>query len=298
MPRCASSVTSFSTLSASVMNISPKVRGSTKRSCPPWVNVMTTCVCFAIASRELLARSSWPDMPRWITSTSSPSRRSNRYLPRRSTPVILRSTSRVVNCLRLWWRRTERIPSTSTALTFLPTTSRSRSRRTTSTSGSSGISHPDTVPPVGRGADRLVLQPFPCDTRRRLLRRLLGAPFTRAVLLVAEVHRGEEALRVVGALVTDLVAGQLVAASGRQFLQPRLVVLASGADRLLTDAPFEQVEHEPRGGLDAAVEVHGGDDGLHRVGEDRRLRPAAGRVLALAEAQRRTEVELLRDLRE
>src|SRR6476659_10914070 len=98
------------------------------------------------------------------------------------------------------------MPSTSTALTFLPTTSRSRSRRTTSTSGSSGISHPDTVPPVWRGAVRLVLQPFPRDLRRRLLGRLLRAPLPCAVLLVAEVHRGEEVLGVVGALVTDLVA--------------------------------------------------------------------------------------------
>src|SRR5690242_14119020 len=117
------------------------------------------------------------------------------------------------------------MPSTSTDLIFLPTTSRSRSRRTTSTSGSSGISHPDTVPPVRRGADRLALQPLPRDPRRRLLGRLLRAPFTRAVLLVPQEHRGEEALRVVGALVTDLVAGQLVAPSGCELLQPRLVVL-------------------------------------------------------------------------
>src|SRR5262252_2248593 len=115
------------------------------------------------------------------------------------------------------------MPSTSTALIFLPTTSRSRSRRTTSTSGSSGISHPDTVPAVGRGADRLALQPFPRDPRRRLLRRLLRAPLPRAVLLVAKVHRSEEALGVVGTLVTNLVAGQLVALAGCELLQPRLV---------------------------------------------------------------------------
>src|SRR5439155_21373611 len=101
------------------------------------------------------------------------------------------------------------MPSTSTALIFLPTTSRSRSPRTHSPSGSSGISHPDTVPPVGGGADRLALQPFPRDPCRRLLGRLLRAPLAGAVLLVAEVHRSEEALRVVGALVTNLIAGQL-----------------------------------------------------------------------------------------
>ena len=54
MPRCASSVTSFSTLSNSVTNISPKVRGSTKRNWPPCVNVMTTWVCFAIGVARAL----------------------------------------------------------------------------------------------------------------------------------------------------------------------------------------------------------------------------------------------------
>src|SRR4051794_24020527 len=166
------------------------------------------------------------------------------------------------------------MPSTSTPLTFLPTTSLSRSRFTTSTSGSSGISHPDTVPPVGRGADRLVLQPFPCDACRRLFRSLLRPPLPRAVLLVAEVHRSEEALGVVGPLVTNLVAGQLVAPSGCELLQPRLVVLASGPGRLLADATLEQGQHESGGGLEAAVEVHRGDDRLHRVGEDRRLGPS------------------------
>ena len=46
------------------------------------------------------------------------------------------------------------------------------------------------------------------------------------------------------------------------------------------------------------VEVHGGDDGFERVGEDRLLGPAAGRVFALAEQQVRAEVELHRDFGE
>src|SRR5215218_9775178 len=130
------------------------------------------------------------------------------------------------------------MPSTSTALIFLPTTSRSRSRRTTSTSGSSGISHPDTVPPVGRGAVRLALQPFPRDLRCRLFGRLLRTPLPRAVLLVAEEHRGEEALGVIGAFVTYVVPGQLVVPSGGEFLQPRLVILPAGPGRLLADPAF------------------------------------------------------------
>ena len=66
------------------------------------------------------------------------------------------------------------------------------------------------------------------------------APLPRAVLLVAEEHRGEEALGVVGALVTDLVAGQLIAPSGCELLQPRLVVLPAGADRLFADPALER----------------------------------------------------------
>src|SRR3712207_4870288 len=63
------------------------------------------------------------------------------YLPLRSTFVTLRPATRSVNSLRLPWRRIARIAFfaalTSTVLMRLPTTSFSRSRRITSTSGSS-----------------------------------------------------------------------------------------------------------------------------------------------------------------
>src|SRR6202043_1650296 len=157
---------------------------------------------------------SWPDMPRWMMSTSPPSRRARRYLPRRSTPVIFLPSRRVMNCLRLWWRRTLRIPSTSTPLTRLPTISRSRSRRTTSTSGNSGIG-----PFLG------VVQVLPGGPGGRLLCLLLGAALAFAAGLAVEAHRGEEPLRMVGAFGPDLVAGQLVEATRRQLLQPGLVVL-------------------------------------------------------------------------
>ena len=60
----------------------------------------------------------------------------------------------------------------------------------------------------------------------------------------------------------------------------------------------QAAQHEVAGGRETAVEVHGGDDRLERVGEDRLLGPPARRVLALAEQQVRAEVELLRDLGE
>ena len=57
-------------------------------------------------------------------------------------------------------------------------------------------------------------------------------------------------------------------------------------------------QHEIARGREIGVEVHGGHDRLERVGQDRLLGPAAGRVLALAEQQMRPEVDLLRDLGE
>src|SRR3954465_11639467 len=71
-PRWASSSTWASMPSSSATNISPNVRGSMNRSWPPWVKVMTTWVCLAIASLVPAARRSWPDIPRGITSTSPP----------------------------------------------------------------------------------------------------------------------------------------------------------------------------------------------------------------------------------
>src|SRR5262245_18995479 len=278
MPRCASSVTCRSTLSTSVTNISPNVRGSMKRSWPPWVNVITTWVCLSVGSRAVLLRTSCPDMPRWITRTSSPSSRHSRYFPRRSTPVIFLPTRRLANCLRLWWRRTARIPSASTFLTFFPTTSRSRSRRTTSTSGSSGIGFP--LDPDGR---HLVLQPLPgfagCTLLSGLLRPSLAAP----VHADGELHGCEEPLRVIGALVTHLVARHLVEQTRRELLEPRLVVAAAGTGRLFANLSLQGAEHHAPRRVHPAVEVHGRDHRLHCVGEDRSLLTAAGGVLALAE---------------
>ena len=98
--------------------------------------------------------------------------------------------------------------------------------------------------------------------------------------------------------MAHLVAGQLIAPLGRELLQPRLVVLPAGAGRLLADAALQHRQHEPGRGLEPAVEVHRGDDRLHRVGQDRRLGAPTRRVLALAQPQRRAEVELLRDVGE
>src|ERR1700737_2050443 len=74
-----------------------------------------------------------------MTSPSPPSRRTRRYFPRRVTPVTFLPSNLDANSARFLCRRTERAPLVSTALIRFPVTSRSRSRRTTSTSGNSGI---------------------------------------------------------------------------------------------------------------------------------------------------------------
>src|SRR6266545_1148439 len=286
MPRCESSDTSFSTPSR-------------------WVNVITTCVCLAVVSRVPLARMSCPDIPRWITRTSPPSSLARMYLPRRSTPVIFFPTSRFANCFRLWCRRIERMPSASTDLTRLPTISRSRSRRTTSTSGNSGIVFlrsgrfgpcRDRVRTVARVRD--LAEVTPGDACRRLLRVLLRSALTGSPRLAAQHHGCEEALRVVGPFVAHLVAGKLVEGLRCQLLQPRLVVVPAGTGGALDDARLEEPQDELAGGVPSTVEVDGGDHGLHGVGEDRRLVASACRFLAFAEEQQPAHPRLAGDLGE
>src|SRR6478609_1884424 len=133
-----------------------------------------------------------------------------------------------------------RIPVTSTVLIFLPTTSRSRSRRPTSTSGSSGIRapHRGSCPVLGslhaawrslarrRLGTVLVLhgQPAPGGARRRLLGLLLRAALALPPGRSPDQDGREEALGVVRSLVGHLVARELLEPAGGQLLQPRLVV--------------------------------------------------------------------------
>src|SRR5580658_11054836 len=100
---------------------------------------ITTWVCLGLGSLIDLTRSSWPLMPRWTTRVSPLSSVSSRYLPNRPTDLIVRPSSRTRKCLADACRRTERPLATATALIFFPDTSRARSWRSVSTSGSSGI---------------------------------------------------------------------------------------------------------------------------------------------------------------
>src|SRR3954464_3673323 len=201
---------------------------------------------------------------------SPPSSFTSRYLPRRSMPVILRPSSLPMKCFLLGWRRIDRMPLTSTCLMRLPTTSFSRSRRRVSTSGSSGTgAHLLALGRLGVGAIAGRGQRPPRLGGRRLLGLLLGPALTGAALLVVDVHRGVEALGVIGAVLADLVARQVVHALGRQLLETGLVVLAARPGGRLGDAVFQQPQYEVVGRAPSAVEVHGADDRLHGVGEDR-----------------------------
>src|SRR5438477_9006489 len=123
---------------------------------------------------------------------SPPSSLTNRYLPLRSIPMILRPSSLPAKCFLLGCRRIDRMPLTSTCLMRLPTTSFSRSRLSVSTSGSSGIGGHFVGIGVGAVASRR--QRPPRLRRGRLLGLLLGPALARAALLVVDVDGGVEAL--------------------------------------------------------------------------------------------------------
>src|SRR5580704_5264457 len=123
---------------------------------------MTTWVCLGLGSLADLTRSSWPLMPRCTTSVSPLSRVNNRYFPSRPTDLMVWPSRRARKCLAEAWRRTERPLDTATALIFFPTTSRERSWRSVSTSGSSGT-----------------CEAFPGRSRGLLFGVLLRATFAR-----------------------------------------------------------------------------------------------------------------------
>src|SRR5437764_563528 len=138
----------------------------------------------------------------------------------RALSLILRPSSLAMKCFLLGWRRIERIPLTSTCLMRLPTTSFSRSRRSVSTSGSSGTgAH---LLGLVRGALARRGERAPRHLGGGLLGLLLRASLSGPTLLVAQVDGGVDALGVVGAFLLHDVAGQRVEALGGELLQAGL----------------------------------------------------------------------------
>src|SRR5580692_8782316 len=181
-------------------------------------------------------------MPRWMTRMSSSSRPSRRYLPARRIEEILRPSSRSRNSGPLLWRRTERLPFTSTVFTRRPTTSFSRSRRMVSTSGSSGMAvHVATgVLTVQSGVLVGRVEGGEGGVGGGLLGVLLGAALSLAHDRSAHDHRGRVATSVVGARPRHFVDGKLSLPAHHHLLQTGLEVLGPGSGRRLLDAVVEQ----------------------------------------------------------
>src|SRR5439155_487808 len=288
---------SFTLPSSSVVatNISPNVLGSTNRRSPPCWNVTTTCVCGGSAIRPF-ARVNLPLIPKCTTQTSPPSSESKTYLPRRSVFMILWPDKRDANSFRVLWRRITRIaffdPLTSTSLIFFPTTSRSRSRRITSTSGSSmhAPSHRSSGASLRDARVRL--------SRGLLLRFLLRAPDARPQRLAGDHDGRRELLLMVGTPVLDLVHRQRAELLRRELLEDRLVVAVPFAPYVRLHPGLEQALDQLASGIETQVDVDGTENGFQRVGEDARLVAAAGLLLALAQQDDRPQVEVACHVRE
>src|SRR5580698_9233642 len=216
---------------------------------------MTTWVCFGLGSLTDFTRRSCPLMPRWTTRVSPSSSVMSRYLPSRPTDLIVRPSSRPRNCLAEGWRRTERPLATATALIFLPTTSRDRSWRRVSTSGSSGTGG----------------QLLPGAAGRLLFRILLGAALAPAHRLPRKEDLGHVGAVVIRPRSLDHVAGGSLAVAHRPLLEPALVVEVvrfqagplNGLSQLTKDKALRSVP--------AGVEVDRAQNGLEGVGQDGRL---------------------------
>src|SRR6478672_641400 len=262
--------------------IPPKVRWSTKRSWGPssWKSNVA-CRCFSRGA-SAGSTSSWPLMPRWTMRPwrwpSGAVRTSQRYLPRRSAASMVLSVRRAARSTGPGrCRRATRAPRKAAESMRRPTTWSARPRRTTSTSGSSGIHGSGRARgPGGLGAGT---QLGPGALGGLLLGLLLAAPDPLAEGLLADDGPCGEDLLVVGALLGHAVLGHAEAGGGGELLQAGLPVQAGAEAGRGLHQRVEQVVHERAGRLEPGGEVDGADDRLHRVGEDRGLGAAAGALL-------------------
>src|SRR6266576_5454854 len=273
--------------SVDATNISPNVLGSTNRRSPPCWKVTITWVWGARATLPF-ARMNRPLIPKCTTQTSPPSRVSRMYFPRRSVFMTLCPARRDENSFRVLWRRITRIaffePLTSTSLIFLPTTSRSRSRRITSTSGSSINAPPHRSIGASLRDARVGL------ASSLLLGFLLRAPDARPQRLSGDHDGRRELLLVVGAPFLDLVDGQRSELLRCELLEDRLVVAIPLASDVCLHPGLEQALDQLASGVETEIEVDGAEDAFQRVREDARLVASAGLLLALAEQDDGPEV--------
>src|SRR6266542_5729044 len=174
---------------------------------------------------------------------------------------------------------------TTTALIRLPTTSFSRSRRITSTSGSSTSA-------LRRGGDAAPGQPPQRLAGRLLFGLLLRPPHAPPELLPPQVHRGGELLLMVGASLGHSVLRDPPEVLSGLLLERGLVVAVSLAPSVGLHAGPEQAPDHPRGDPDPLVQIDRSQNGFHGVGQDAGFVPAARQLLALAEQHVLAQPEL------
>src|ERR1700722_3642537 len=206
---------------------------------------MITWVCLGLGSLADLTRNSCPLIPRCTTSVSPLSGVRSRYFPSRPTDLMLWPSRRARKCLAEAWRRTERPLDTATALIFRPTTSRDRSWRSVSTSGSSGTG-----------------EALPGRSRGLLFGVLLRAAFARP-----PTRSPQEDLRRVDAVVVRTrahhhVAGRPLAVAHGLFLQTALVIEVVGLLAGTLDGVTQLAQHQRPGGVPTGVQVDRAQNGL------------------------------------
>lgn len=122
-----------------------------------------------------------------------------------------------------------------------------------------------------------------------LLGLLLAAALRAAVPVAGHHDPGGERLEVVRSGALDPVLGHAETERGGQLLEAGLPVQGGApTGRLGHQRVEEPVDHDP-GGVQPVLEVDGAQQRLQGVGEDARLVPATGGLLALAEQQVRAE---------
>src|SRR5699024_8207122 len=240
----------------------------------------------AAAGAPGVANRSWPLIPRWpisaspVSAPSGSASRHHRNLPRRATAVRALPSSAARNrSAPPAWRRMMRASSSSTSVIVRPRVRGARPRRTTSTSGSSGI----RSAPRDEG-----LAALGEDPAHRVLRGgELGVLLRGAVAAGGDDPRhgdgGGVDLLVLETGLAERV-GDVLPLGGGDLLQPGLEVVAGLEELVRVQQRPQQVQHEAAGDVLPEREVDGADHRLGGVGEDRSFRAPAGEVLPAAQA--------------
>src|SRR6478735_7819657 len=279
------SVPSMVTRSVSIQP--PKVRWSTKFSVTPLSKVAAIRRCEGFGTSP---SSICPLIPRCTTSASPLARVSHRYFPRRPVPVMVLPCRRAARSMEpATCLREARGCSTCTSVMVRSRMCAANPRRTTSTSGSSGI--PGLV--VGRGVDGT-----PRCGGGLEFGLFLGAPDPAAVLAFGNHHDRGEFLVVIGTLGTDGVRRWAEPACDGQLLQAALPIQPGAERRCGVEQFAEQPQDRFARNHIALVQIDCTQKGFDPVGEDAGLVGTPGAVLPLAEQQMVAEAEFASDIGE